>query len=521
MFNSFRAELIKMRHLRLWFIAGGVGIALSAIIWSILSSTLTRVANEKLAEMPWQNAVIGDVTNLIILALPAMVIIVTALVFFVEHRNDMWKQLRVTPKSMLSIYVAKFIVVQLVVVFGITVFFASAATAWIWLATNEMRAALPVSNAEVLQKLSLMAIQLYLSLLPAALIQFALSAYLSNILYPVGIGIALTFTCLLLYGPSNVVFFPYAYPGTVIISNLALPESSSNEASDQFTDTDYRAPVKAFYGVIGIAKDKDVVILIDEAHGNRHGLGTINNPGTLRWIAAPAEEAGIKVKSHKATVSREILSEASLLVIAGATTPPDEADFGAFTGLEVEQITGWVKDGGSLLLLTDHPPFGKNVRSLAQSFGVDFSLDNVSDPTLKDPRAPNAARMVFTKLQGLIEPYEITKGVERVITYGGQGIWRTEKDTIRLLKIPPTAQTSGEKSVALQTKGENLAQLLAFKFGRGRVVISGETGLFTAQRKNDGLRIGVADKETDNEQLVINTFLWLLNSCLDSSSQCN
>jgi hypothetical protein len=54
------------------------------------------------------------------------------------------------------------------------------------------------------------------------------------------------------------------------------------------------------------------------------------------------------------------------------------------------------------------------------------------------------------------------------------------------------------------------SQLIAFSVGRGRVVISGETGLFTAQRHGDGSLVGVADRTVDNERLVINVMRWLL-----------
>ena len=94
-----------------------------------------------------------------------------------------------------------------------------------------------------------------------------------------------------------------------------------------------------------------------------------------------------------------------------------------------------------------------------------------------DPRAPAPSRTVFTELA----PHEITGGVRQVVTYGGQTVVRKDSDI--LLR----------------------SQLLAFDYGRGRVVVSGDTALFTAQRKN-GASFGVSENET----LVLNTFRWLL-----------
>ncbi|MEJ7702078.1 MAG: ABC transporter permease [Pyrinomonadaceae bacterium] len=98
MLASLHAEFIKTRRLWLWFIAAGAGIVLSILIWLNLSSTLERVASEQRAEEAWQNGVIGDTTIITVLILPTLAIIITAIIFFVEHRSNMWKQLRVTPQ---------------------------------------------------------------------------------------------------------------------------------------------------------------------------------------------------------------------------------------------------------------------------------------------------------------------------------------------------------------------------------------------------------------------------------------
>jgi len=372
-----------------------------------------------------------------------------------------------------------------------------------------MQLVLPISTAEAASKLLLIAIKLYVSLLPLSLIQFILSARISNIIYSVAVGIILTFICLILYGPNTVYWFPYAYPSAAIMSEIApaATPSGRNYKLEQSTDINYRAPKDAFAGVSPDAERE--TILVDEVHGNRHRLGTIDDPGTLRWLIAPAEEARIEVKGSTAVINPEIFVKTSLLVIAGVAPSGGDAEVGAFSESEIEAVTDWVRKGGSLLLLTDHDPFGKPSRSLAQSLGVEFTFDVVIVPELNDPREPDAARLVFTKSAGLIEAHEITKGVERVITYGGQGIGRTGADTADLLKILPSVQTLEGKSVLFRESGA-WAQLIAFPFGKGRVVVSGETALFTAQLKEDGSTVGLGDKGTDNERLVINSFRWLL-----------
>ena len=482
MLASLRAEILKMRRLRLWLVAAGVGVALAVLIWLSVTSALARFLSERHAETPWQNQVIGDATVMVVLALPTLVVIVTALVFYVEHRNQMWKQLRATPRSMLSIYAAKFVVVQAVVALSIGVLLATALVAWA-MSPDDIRAALAVSDADVRRTLSLVALELYVSLLPAALLQFALSARTSNVLHAVGIGVALTIACLLLAGPFGAAWFPYAYPGAVVMANFATP-GEAGPGGEQTTDTAYRAPEGALAG----AAPAGAVILVDEAHQNRHGLGSAEAPGTLRWIAAPAEAARIAVERAGAPVGPETLARATLLVVAGV--PSDTV-----SEAEVRAIVEWVRGGGSLLLLTDHEPFGRPVLPLAEALGVGFTLDVVADPHAGDPRAPGAARLVFTRAEGLVGDHPITEGVDRVVTYGGQGVWREAEGSVALLRLPGSPR---------------VAQLVAFQFGRGRVVVSGETALFTAQRHGDSAPIGVGDPETDNGRLATNTLRWLL-----------
>lgn len=439
MLASLRAEAIKLRRLPLLWIALAAGLLLPLMTLLSVRSTLARLATERRAEVPWQHGIIGDAFVMVVLALPTLVILVTALVFFVEHRNDMWKQLRATPRPMVEIYAAKFAGVQVVI--GIALLAAAIVGVIGWmLLPFEMRRMFGASDAHVYGTIAKLAGMMFLALLPVAAVQFVLSARMHNILYPIGIGLMLTFASLLLFAPGLEPWLPYAYPGAVVMARFAKPAA-------QEVDVAYRAPEEAF------APAKDKVIVVDEGHANRHGLGTPEHGGTLRWIIEPAERAGMQVRGLYGP-ARAI--EGDLLIVAGAAA--------AYSDDEIRAIEAWVRNGGSLLLLTDHPPFGN--APLANAFGV-----------RTDARPPAVSRTTFSELGS----HEITRGVRQVVTYGGQTVSR--KDSDALLR----------------------SQLLAFEYGRGRVVVSGDTALFTAQRKN-GASFGVSE----NEQLVLDTIRWLL-----------
>src|SRR5205823_8788819 len=64
------------------------------------------------------------------------------------------------------------------------------------------------------------------------------------------------------------------------------------------------------------------------------------------------------------------LTGAKILVIANAMANGSDS---AFTTAECEAVREWVREGGSLLLIADHTPWGAAAESLATSFGVQRS----------------------------------------------------------------------------------------------------------------------------------------------------
>ena len=478
MFASIVAETIKMRRLWLPAISIGSGLVLSALLWLSMSATGDRLATEERMEMPWQSGLIGDVAVSMTLVLPTLVTLLTALCFFVEHRGDMWKQLRATPQPIVTIYAAKFLVIQGLIALALLTLALAAVVGWRFL-PDPLRLTLAGSGKEAFESIMILAGVLYVALLPVSLIQFLLSARLPNILHPVGLGLIATFVCLMAMGPSSGPWLPYAYPGVVIIDSFG-PDPA--EGPEQQTDTEYRAPDGAFVGA-----PRGAQVLVDHAHSNRHGLGSSGEPGTLGWIIGPAEVAHLSLRSTGRDLTVETLANARLLIIAGASRP--------LSSSEVDAVVAWVSHGGSLLLLTDHEPFASPAAELGRRLGARFSL--VMTPSMGKE---GAARVRFSREDRSLAIHPMTEGVRSVLSYGGQALWRSGPDTVRLLQLRGVGA------------GPDASQLIAFPFERGRVIISGETGLFTAQRHDDGSRIGVADPSADNERLVLNALRWLLRA---------
>ena len=226
-------------------------------------------------------------------------------------------------------------------------------------------------------------------------------------------------------------------------------------------------------------------ILFDAAHGNRHDAGSESAPGSLDWLAFAAREARIGVHRSSAPFSAHILDGVDLLVIGAAATP--------FSRPETDAIADWVRRGGSLLLLTDHEPFASPSEALAARFGVGMSLEMIAGDV------PGSNRREF---QRALAPSGDEVGLAR--TYGGQALWRG--NGMRLLPLEATIPAANGGTI---TAGAPAAQTLAFAYGRGRIVVSGESALFGAQRNERG-PVGVNDGETHNEAFVLAAVRWLL-----------
>lgn len=264
------------------------------------------------------------------------------------------------------------------------------------------------------------------------------------------------------------------------------------------------------------------VIIFDEAHQNFH-----TSTGRYKPFADLLTSDGYRIVPSKEKFQRELLMGCQILVIANAQGANDRGDASAFTNEECDAVRDWVKTGGSLLLITDIFPTGSAAENLAQRFGVEMSKGFTEDPVNHVSSRPGV--ILFTRERGLIGQHPITEGrapqerINQVITYVGQSLKGPEGST-PILKFSDTAvdripelverenpdgppQKAIEYSDPVPAMGR--AQGVAFKFGRGRVVVMGEASVLSAQIQRDGA-MGMNDPRTnDNRQLTLNIMHWL------------
>ncbi len=253
-------------------------------------------------------------------------------------------------------------------------------------------------------------------------------------------------------------------------------------------------------------------VLFDEAHNNFHTTG-----GRYKPFADLIFSDGYQVNVNRKPFSKESLRIYKVLVIANALGAEDldeeGADKPAFTTEEVKAVHDWVRGGGALLLIADHAPFGGAAESLATQFGVSMSKGYVRDPEHADPDAPG--RLLFSRENKLLLDHPITNGrsaeerINRVFTFTGQAL-KGPQGSFDFMKLGPGAFDVPSPTATDRTSVGGQAQGVAFKFGKGRVVVMGEAAMLSAQLAGPQRRpMGMNASGSDNRQLALNIMHWL------------
>src|ERR1051325_1178318 len=182
------------------------------------------------------------------------------------------------------------------------------------------------------------------------------------------------------------------------------------------------------------------LVLVDEAHDNAHTIRSGYSP-----FASLLRNDGLRVEANDRPFTAASLRDARVLVIvnaAGGWNPKlfgfnlqplrrGRRDASAFTAAEVTAVRDWVRQGGALLLVADHYPYGAASASLAAAFGVAMNGGFAEVP------GGDRSTIEFSRDKGLLAEHPITAGLRRVLSFTGQSLTSPESDA--LLRLPPTA----------------------------------------------------------------------------------
>jgi len=293
---------------------------------------------------------------------------------------------------------------------------------------------------------------------------------------------------------------------------LATSLFSCKETPLQSVDNDFDATVEtpAF-------KENKPVILFDEGHNNFHTTNGLYKP-----FAQLFRNDGYEIKTLASPVTMELLNTANIFVIANAKGKGDLNDTPAFTEDEAETIKNWVINGGSLLLIADHFPFGSAVENLGNKLGIEFQKGMVQDSVCCDRKANDQSQLEFSRENKLLEEHAITKGVNRVITFTGQSIKCKDSSCFSFLTLsdaaydmtPNTKVTKDGDDTRVEVTYDNpqsakgRSQGVASRPGKGKLVCLGEAAMLTAQKTRDNNKVGM-NYNADNKKLALNIMHWL------------
>ena len=286
------------------------------------------------------------------------------------------------------------------------------------------------------------------------------------------------------------------------------------------------------------------VVLVDEGHFNAHVV-----EGSDRAFLEFLRRDGYRVRRSRSQFNRDTLNTGQILVIPMALSErnrvrgdstsyfnPDSTDFdlpnpSAFSAEEITAVRGWVEDGGSLLLVSDHMPASGAVEDLALAFGIHFSNGHARDCRLPggEISCGSLARGPFRRSDGSLADHPITDGrssaerVDSVRTFGGSA-FHPDRDNVDLepllvfrsgaISLEPTAFREFTPETP-RIPVEGWFQGAALRFGEGRAVFFGEAGMFFAELRWLGMRTDEHEYgdpspgAEQNPQFLLNVLHWL------------
>jgi S1-C subfamily serine protease len=301
---------------------------------------------------------------------------------------------------------------------------------------------------------------------------------------------------------------PMTRVARLLFVTAVLVSVGTGALAQQFADPEFDAKVDrpAF-------TDHHPVVLFDEVHNNFHTAA-----GRYKPFADVLASDGYTVTPNQNKLTSEALKGCTVFVTANAQGAPlmrsPEAAKAAFNAGECDAIYNWIWNGGSLLLIADHHPWGAANESLARRLGVEMGKSMTLDPTNAELGLPG--QLNYSRINGLLGDHPIVNGrdgserIDRVLTFTGQSL-KGPNDSVSLLKLSPSAVDQSRPAVpGRDGPARGRAQGLAFTVGRGRVVVLAEAAMLSAQvNGRQRIRMGMNVQGTDNRQFALNVMHWL------------
>jgi len=291
-------------------------------------------------------------------------------------------------------------------------------------------------------------------------------------------------------------------PAFVLLLSICAPVCAQQMADPEF-NTSVENPAY---------KKEGPRVMFDEAHHNFH-----TTEGRYKPFVDLLMNDGYRVVRNRQSFSKTRLDSFKILVIANALGAEEDDDDGAdktaFNDDEIAAVHDWVKNGGALLLIADHAPFGGAAAALANRFGVDMSKGYTFDPANCVTGSPT--QLIFSRENKLLGTHPIIEGrnenerINILRSFTGQSL-KGPEGSIGVLNLASTATDRPTFASETSVSAAGRAQAVALKFGKGRVLVQGEAAMLSAQISGaDKHPMGMNVPGNDNKQYALNVMHWL------------
>jgi hypothetical protein len=205
-----KAEFLKSRRTAAFWLTV-VGAAFVPVVSSIRLLARPDHFIPEFKKDPWQLIINDNWQAGAFFLLPMFVILVTSLVVQIEYKNNTWKQVYASPRSMADIFLSRFIVIHTLILFAFILFnvFIIVTVCVV----NLLQKGYTFFDSPVPWKTILtLTAKLYFSVLAITSIQYFLSLRFRNFIIPVGIGLGLLITGFMINKWEQLYCYPYMYP---------------------------------------------------------------------------------------------------------------------------------------------------------------------------------------------------------------------------------------------------------------------------------------------------------------------
>lgn len=216
---SLRSEVVKTKRTAAFYFTL-VGAAIIPFIF-LLNSLNEGLPDEDKSSKDPINAIFGIASQMNAFAiLPLYIVLICTLLPQIEHKNNTWKQVLTTPLSKGSVYLSKFLNIQVLIFL-----FLVANHLFMWLVIVAIHFIIPDLNllhhSVDMKSVFITTFNSYLSILAICSIQFWLGLRYKNFIVPVALGVVLWLTGTVLvfeYHSSLAYYFPYCFQTFPVLS---------------------------------------------------------------------------------------------------------------------------------------------------------------------------------------------------------------------------------------------------------------------------------------------------------------